>query len=180
MQYNYIGENIRKYRRRANLTQQQLADKIGISWEMISRYERSESSPLKKLLPLSSALKVSESQLLEKHVPQRYHQLEYKIPLFLHYPFSNKFDANQTNYFYICPEWIIKRDRLSIAIDSSLITSGIENLKQGGIVYISTKCLLQKDDLVLRRESCNLIVDKYKGNKNLNILGKVLAQEIRY
>lgn len=180
MKYNYIAENIRKYRKRANLTQQQLADKVGISWEMISRYERSESSPLKKLLPLSSALKVSQSQLLEKHVPQRYHQLECKVPLFLHPPFSNRFDANQTNYFYICPEWIIKRDVQSIAIDSSLISRSIEDFKKGGIVYISTKCSPQKNDLILLKEDCNLIIDKYQGNRNLNILGKVLAQEIRY
>ena len=42
MKNNYIGENIRTYRARANLTQQQLADKVGVSWEMISRYERQE------------------------------------------------------------------------------------------------------------------------------------------
>jgi DNA-binding XRE family transcriptional regulator len=35
MEHSYIAENIKRYRERANMTQQQLADKVGVSWEMI-------------------------------------------------------------------------------------------------------------------------------------------------
>ncbi|HNW33178.1 MAG TPA: helix-turn-helix transcriptional regulator, partial [Candidatus Dojkabacteria bacterium] len=69
MEQNYIGENIRIYRERANLTQQQLADKVGITWEMISRYERNESLPFRKLDGISKALDVPKSQLVERHTP---------------------------------------------------------------------------------------------------------------
>ena len=179
MEYSYIAENIKRYRERENMTQQQLADKVGVSWEMISRYEREESLPYKKLDEISKALNVSKSQLLEKHVPDKYSSMDYKIPLFLHIPLSNKFTSSQTNYYYICPEWILKRDKECIAIDTSLIDSNEENFKMNGVIYVSKQIKPQRNDRVVVRENGRLIVKMYDGNSP-NILGKVLAQEIRY
>lgn len=179
MEYSYIAENIKRYRERANMTQQQLADKVGVSWEMISRYEREESLPYKKLDEISKALNVPKSQLLEKHVPDKYSSMDYKIPLFLHIPLSNKFTSSQTNYYYVCPEWILKRDKECIAIDTSLIDSNEENFKMNGVIYISKQIKPQRNDWVVVRENGRLIVKMYDGNSP-NILGKVLAQEIRY
>jgi len=179
MEYSYIAENIKRYRERANMTQQQLADKVGVSWEMISRYEREESLPYKKLDEISKALNVSKSQLLEKHVPDKYSSMDYKIPLFLHIPLSNKFTSSQTNYYYVCPEWILKRDKECIAIDTSLIDSSEENFKMNGVIYVSKQIKPQRNDRVVVRENGRLIVKMYDGNSP-NILGKVLAQEIRY
>jgi len=179
MEYSYIAENIKRYRERANMTQQQLADKVGVSWEMISRYEREESLPYKKLDEISKALNVSKSQLLEKHVPDKYSSMDYKIPLFLHIPLSNKFTSSQTNYYYVCPEWILKRDKECIAIDTSLIDSNEENFKMNGVIYVSKQIKPQRNDRVVVRENGRLIVKMYDGNSP-NILGKVLAQEIRY
>ena len=34
-----IGENLREYRRRDNITQQQLADRLGVSYQSVSRWE---------------------------------------------------------------------------------------------------------------------------------------------
>ena len=179
MEYSYIAENIKRYRERANMTQQQLADKVGVSWEMISRYEREESLPYKKLDEISKALNVSKSQLLEKHVPDKYSSMDYKIPLFLHIPLSNKFTSSQTNYYYVCPEWILKMDKECIAIDTSLIDSNEENFKMNGVIYVSKQIKPQRNDRVVVRENGRLIVKMYDGNSP-NILGKVLAQEIRY
>jgi hypothetical protein len=50
---------------------------------MISRYEREESLPYKKLDEISKALNVPKSLLLEKHVPDKYSGMDYKIPLYL-------------------------------------------------------------------------------------------------
>ena len=179
MEYSYIAENIKRYRERANMTQQQLADKVGVSWEMISRYEREESLPYKKLDEISKALNVSKSQLLEKHVPDKYSSMDYKIPLFLHIPLSNKFTSSQTNYYYVCPEWVLKRDKECIAIDTSLIDSNEEIFKMNGVIYVSKQIKPQRNDWVVVRENGRLIVKMYDGNSQ-NILGKILAQEVRY
>ncbi|NLZ24737.1 helix-turn-helix transcriptional regulator [Candidatus Dojkabacteria bacterium] len=179
MKQSYIGENIRIYRERANLTQQELADKVGITWEMISRYERDESMPYKKLENISKALDVSKSQLLEKHTPERYSTMQYKIPLFVKLPKSCKFHPTQTNYFYICPEWILQRDRDCIAIDTSLIINDESPFSRDGVVYVSINIKPEIDDYILIKQNKGLVIDRYKGD-NSNVLGKILAQEIRY
>ena len=174
MEQNYIGENIRIYRERANLTQQQLADKVGITWEMISRYERNESLPFRKLDGISKALDVPKSQLVERHTPQRYSVMDFKVPLFTTFPKSNRFYPSHTNYYYVCPEWILLRDRNCIAIDSSLI-----NNQENGVMYISKDIKPNTNDYVLVNNGNVLMTERYT-NTNTNILGKVLAQEIRY
>ncbi len=179
MKNPYIAENIRRYRERANLTQQQLADKIGVSWEMISRYEREESSPLNKLDKISNALNVSQSNLIEKHSPTRYSDLMYKVPLFIEVPKSSRFTPNDTNYYYICPEWIIRGDKDSYAIDSSLVSNDNKEFDSKGVTYISVNIKPSINDYVLVKEREGLQIQRYI-NQSSNMLGKILAQEIRY
>lgn len=59
-----VGAIIRENRKKLGLTQGQLAEKIGVTWEMISRYERGRSSALLKILELSVALNISPSIFL--------------------------------------------------------------------------------------------------------------------
>jgi len=180
MKQDYIGENIRIYRERAHLTQQELADKIGVSWEMISRYERSASSPLKKISAIANALNVYMSTLLEKHIPERLYRMEYKVPLFTKLPSSNKFLPEHTNNYYNCPEWILKRDLESIALETDLVSSDLLEYKKNGILYISTKCIPKRNDLIVLKDGFKLVLIKSNGRVYSNILGKVLAQEIRF
>lgn len=174
-----MGENIRIYRERANLTQQELADRVGVTWEMISRYEREESSALRNLEKLSKALNVSNTQLLEKHIPEKYSNMEYKVPLFVQLPPFNRFDPNQTNYYYSCPEWILQRDRECIAIDTNLVESEYSGFTKNGILYVSKNIMPHRDDLVILKGNKELVIKKYTDINN-NVLGLVLAQEIRY
>lgn len=62
-----IGKRIKEYRLEKNLTQQELADKIGVTWEMISRYERDESKPFFKLESIANALDISMNDILQKN-----------------------------------------------------------------------------------------------------------------
>lgn len=66
MNKNYIGENIKVYRERKKMTQRDLGEKIGKTWEMISRYERGVSSPFKQIDSLADALDTNPSDLLKK------------------------------------------------------------------------------------------------------------------
>jgi len=87
--------------------------------------------------------------------------------------------TNNTNYYYICPEWVLKRDRECIAINSSLINFEREEFNRDGVVYISKNIKPITNDYVLIRDSNGFITERYT-NTNSNIFGKVLAQEIRY
>lgn len=46
-----IGEKIREYRRNADMTQQQFAEKLGVSYQSVSRWENEETYPDMELLP---------------------------------------------------------------------------------------------------------------------------------
>lgn len=42
----YIGENLKKQRKLKNLTQEQLADILGVSFQSISKWERERFIPI--------------------------------------------------------------------------------------------------------------------------------------
>ena len=60
-----IGENIRRLRRAADMTQEQLADKLGVAYQSVSRWENGTTYPDMELLPaLSSIFGVTVDELL--------------------------------------------------------------------------------------------------------------------
>ena len=180
MEENYIGENIRLYRERLNLTQQELADKVGVSWEMISRYERTASSPLNKIHKIADALQVSQSQLLEEHIPQGLMFSDLRVPLFTSIPSPARFSPSQTNYYYISPEWIIKNYKEVIAVDCIIVNSNIPNFKKSGVLFISTDHSRDMSEYIVVKRYDSLELKKYEGEKKEDILGILIAQEIRY
>lgn len=61
---------IKRYRKNNNLTQQDLATKLGVTQRMISYYENSEVIPNgKTLMKLSELLNVSIDELLSDYTP---------------------------------------------------------------------------------------------------------------
>ena len=65
-----LGKNIAKYRKEKNLTQRQLADLLGISFQAVSKWENNHSMPDVFLLPrLAAALDVSCDMLFGYYPP---------------------------------------------------------------------------------------------------------------
>lgn len=174
MNNNYIGENIKIYRERLNLTQQQLADKIGKTWEMISRYERGVSSPLNQLESLAEALNTTPADLL-KDITNGNIAINFsKVPLFTEIPNGFAFNKSNTYVFYNAPDWILSVDSDVFAIDLKLVDGS------KGIIYVSPNSEVNLNDTVLVRENNVLKVVNIKSFKDIDILGKVLAQEFRF
>ncbi len=67
MKHEKVGANIREYRKMRKLTQQELADRIGVTWEMVSRYERGKSSSANSLEKISDALGIKSEDLLKEN-----------------------------------------------------------------------------------------------------------------
>jgi len=172
MNNNYIGENIKIYRERQKLTQQQLADKIGKTWEMISRYERGVSSPLNQLDSLAKALNTTPSDLLND-ITERGIKLNFnRVPLFTTY--VKDFKKEDTYLYYNTPDWILSLDPEVFAVDMKAIDGS------NGVVFVSTNSEININDMVLIREDNLLRVVSLKSFNSLDIVGKVLAQEVRY
>lgn len=64
----YLGENIKKLRRERNLTQENLAEFLGVTFQSVSNWERGESYPDITMLPeIAGFFKVSVDELLGMH-----------------------------------------------------------------------------------------------------------------
>lgn len=60
-----IGENIRNYRKKNDLTQEALADRLGVTYQSVSRWENGSTYPDLELLPaISEILGISVDELL--------------------------------------------------------------------------------------------------------------------
>ena len=63
-----IGENIRKHRRDMNLSQEVLAERLGVSFQAVSKWERNETYPDVTLLPvIANFFHISVDELLGTH-----------------------------------------------------------------------------------------------------------------
>ena len=64
-EYLEIGERIRKRRLELHLSQEQLAEKLGVSNKTISKWETGESNPdFDKIVPLCEIFDISSDELL--------------------------------------------------------------------------------------------------------------------
>jgi transcriptional regulator with XRE-family HTH domain len=172
MEYRDIGENIRKYRNRLNLTQDQLADKIGVTWEMVSRYERGQSSPINKLDKISDALGISLRDLMSEDISE-----SYEVPLFIREPKGMVFKKESTTLYYSCPKWLFKIDPEVFVIDLNIIKEGKYKYGETGYLFISPHSQIDDNDLVLTIQKDVLSIREFQYQKQ-KILGKVMLEEI--
>lgn len=64
-----VGENIKKYRDAKNMTQQQLADIIGVSNRAVSRWENKSTLPeLENICMIASALGVDINDIMPQNI----------------------------------------------------------------------------------------------------------------
>ena len=77
-----IGNKIKQLRQKANLTQEQLGDSLGISAQSVSKWENSITMPDISLLPLlSSELGVTIDELFDLTTSQKLQRIERRIDL---------------------------------------------------------------------------------------------------
>ena len=75
-----IGENIRNFRKKNDLTQEDLADRLGVTYQSVSRWENSTTYPDIELLPaIAEALSITLDELLG--MPQIEKEKELSKPL---------------------------------------------------------------------------------------------------
>ncbi len=77
----YIAETVAKRRREMNMTQEELAQRLGVSAQAVSNWERQESYPDVTILPaLSAVLEISADELLgigretEEQIVEKWHE----------------------------------------------------------------------------------------------------------
>jgi transcriptional regulator with XRE-family HTH domain len=195
MNNKQIGDRLRYYRHKKGLTQQDLADKIGVTWEMISRYERGQSSAFTKVELLSDALSVSPTEFISAGYSDNnsINSSTNVIP----YINSNLFSKinNQASFnrlisetfsYYNSPSWINVKFPESFAIEAGAVKSNTISTTEKGVWYFSKVDITDiktelRERVVLYLSKSGILVDVF--NKDIgteNILGILIAQEERF
>ncbi len=67
-----IGETLKKFRLAANMSQMELAEKIGVSYQQLQKYEKGINNvSIFRLNQISEALNIPISRILEGQEPER-------------------------------------------------------------------------------------------------------------
>lgn len=71
MEHNQIGNKIRELRMRCNLTQAELGQKVGVSMQAVSKWERGGTPDIEVLLSIAQYFNVTMDELLGRCVRDR-------------------------------------------------------------------------------------------------------------
>ncbi len=174
-----IGNKIRYYRNSRNYTQQRLADKVGVSWEMISRYERGSSSVFNNLDKICDALNVSLSELL---IDQN--SFNNRIPLFETASFLPQPDQNLSLLTYHCPDWLLMMDKNALALLlSKNVKINIAGIEINNIIYLSKEQKPTDLSLVFFFIDKGYVIDTYsqfKKKSSAQFIGVIVGLEKRF
>lgn len=161
------------------MTQRDLGEKIGKTWEMVSRYERGVSSAFKQIDSLADALDTNPSDLLRKPDENKQYVLN-RVPLFKSVPEGMDFLNTKAYEYYTAPDWMLNEDIGCFVIDSNLVEIKDESVRENTYLFISPNSEYVRNSIVLKRQNKGLVVDRRFNTKDEDIIGKVLAQEIRF
>lgn len=194
-----IGLQIKKARAEKGMSQEDLAKEIGVTWEMISRYENGRSSAHRHLdkfgmvlgKPISYFWGVSENtttisvesivKALKKEGLSQGAGKSNEVTLvddlsILGFDKSIKLSRK----YYSAPDWIVEKynDIFALRLDS-VDEEGI-GINKGDIGYFSVKAEPKSGDMVLVESGMNYSVQKYSEKISSKIKAVLIAQERRF
>ncbi|HEC66736.1 MAG TPA: XRE family transcriptional regulator [bacterium] len=196
-----IGRKIKKARKEAGLTQEQLGKKLRITWEMISRYENGRSSAKEKIeriaqyteKPISYFYGLDDdligdnieriAEALKKkgigYLPSTKQREE--IHFIEEYSTEFSFDENLalTKQKYSSPEWILNKYPNSFALSLTNVNSDHLDFSEGDIGFFNQTLQPNPNDLVLIEQD-GLRIVRFSEGMNPQILAILLMVERRY
>ena len=178
-----VGKKIREYRLKLDLTQQELAEMIGKTWEMVSRYERGQSSAHREIDAIAEALEVTTAELVDS-------ENDVAASMFPRVPYFTKrartyrsYREYKTNLMYYCPDWILRKDKDAFAIPADAVDVGAADLTRlDGVYFISPNTPCSMGDLALyftadRNPRIFRLNFVPKDEELTRVMGRVLAFE---
>lgn len=183
MEQDIIGLRIKHLRNIAGMTQQELADKVGTSWEMISRYERGKSSPMRKIPEIADALNTTIANLFAESILEEEgpHHARNTVP-FIDEPTGKALrKIKVTKQYYIAPDWIIHLCVKPFAVEAETVELQTSKIHQNGIIFVTQEKPRRASDLAVVQDPDGLRITPYeKGAGMHKVLGKVVAWEKRF
>lgn len=82
--------------------------------------------------------------------------------------------------YYTAPDWMLSKDLECFVIDGKLINIKNDSLKKDGYIFIAPNLDTKREDIVLKIQEGELVIDKRFNSRQEDIIGRVLAQEQRF
>lgn len=197
MDNKVIGIQIKKARAEAQLSQTELGGKIGVTWEMISRYENGKSSPRKNLEKIAKALGkpiqyffgVEEVPLgdqikrLTKLLAKKGGELQKaaEVPLLESLQdFTLVKALKLTKQQYTCPSWIYSHHKEIFALKLDDISSDVLSIGKEDVGFFSKSLKPKVGNYVLVKDRKIYRIEKYTQSLKRRVFAVLLAVEKRY
>lgn len=183
MNPEHIGLQIKYYRQITGLTQKQLAEKIGTTWEMVSRYETGKSLPFRRILEIADSLKVpvgtliSDNAVGEKKAAYNFNS----VPL-VDKPFIDiKKAIENTKTYYNAPDWVARSSGKPFAISTEILVVETGHISKNGILYAVREKPSSYNDLIILHRGKEVVVTQYGSATSAHkICATVIAYEKRF
>lgn len=192
-----IGIKIKTARILKNLTQKELADKIGVTWEMISRYETGKVNPFNKIFAISKILNIPMSYLMGDKIGyslnESYDIVEYDkssemvAPLITNIQdLFNDEIISSTKLSYVIPSWIksIVKGRVYVITTDDIVCPNEHIIEGKGIIIIEVTKVLKDEDVILMISKTSRKYYAYVDYKrdsfrypNIKIIGRIIVFE---
>ena len=194
-----IGIQIKKARLEKGLSQEELGEKLGVTWEMISRYENGRSSARKYLAQLAEifdkpisyffgikqgTIAYDVDQIVEKLKEKGVgydSSMQNKVILvddlsILGFERSLKL----TQQYYTAPDWIIEKYTGLFALRLDSVISEELHINKGDIGFFSRDLTPRKNDFVLIQDGRFFKIVKFSSKAKIKPLAVLIVQEKRY
>ncbi len=183
MNLKEIGLRIKNHRQIQAISQRELAEKIGTTWEMVSRYETGKSSPMSRIDLIAKALNVPVSRLLQPEAVEDT-TISYRknlVPL-LSNQFSNlNTELRKTKIYYAAPDWIMQKFSRPFAVETSALKIKTTQISSNGVIFAVQEEPTDKNDLVIATEKGEAQVTSLSTlNKSAKVIATVVAWEKRF
>ncbi|MEA3356950.1 MAG: helix-turn-helix transcriptional regulator [Patescibacteria group bacterium] len=183
MDHKEIGMKIKHARQTMGLTQKELADQIGTTWEMISRYERGKSSAIKRMDLIAEVLKTPVHKFFMKpsFMDEVATSNKNLIPI-ISKTFTDIHDAlAATKSYYSAPDWIVQQFLDPFAIDTEILTIKTTHIEKVGIIYAIRENPVSETDLVIFTQKEQLVVANNSTiTASCNLIATIIAWEKRF
>lgn len=180
-----LGDNIKKYRTAKNLTQKELAEKIGITAPTITKYENGKLEPnMSTIKKIADCLDISTYNIIAGTDPVSYNRtLDWNDPFneskelsskYFLYPIDKNKLINLLKEKNITPEQLSDISKVSFKRINSIVTSDFPCLLYPHLKRISDALDVPDNYLILNSEGMDIydinlkcILEKYLYNKGI-------------
>ena len=193
-----IGFQIKKARMEMHLSQDELGDKIGVTWEMISRYENGKSSPARHLEKLAKVLDRpvayfygQETDIIEENVAKiasalreqgiGYEKKSSEVVLVDDIAVLGfERSLRLTRKYYSAPDWLLEKYGGVFALRLNSILPDVLDTNEGDIGFFGIELKPVKGDVVLVYEKKEYRLKRYSKSMRGKLLAVLLVQEKRF